>query len=101
LTRLIVLTFIPFRKKIKPAAPVYDSDDERTYANEKIPDKEDDSYFYDDVDEFHASRDKILLDKGASLPQPADLSEEVKTVICYTLKFGKFITTCDTTMKDG
>ncbi|XP_064641905.1 something about silencing protein 10-like [Lineus longissimus] len=63
-------------KRLRPAAPVYDSDDERTYKDEKIPDKEDDSYFYDDVDEFHATRDKILLDKGASLPQHHESSSE-------------------------
>lgn len=45
----------------------YDSDDERKYEKEAVPDPTQDDYYHDAVDDFHAQKDKILLDKGLSL----------------------------------
>lgn len=56
------------------AQPVYDSDDERAYEGEAVPDKAADDYFNDEVDQFHANKEKLLLQKGA--PYGHDESEE-------------------------
>ena len=40
---------------------MYDSDDERAYKNEKVPDPRSSEYFNDEVDEFHAKRDQVFL----------------------------------------
>lgn len=56
------MIFIIYRRKggrVQIAAPVYDSDDERAYEKEKVPDPTEDDYFYDEVDEFHQERDKV------------------------------------------
>lgn len=45
--------------KKRKGVEVYDSDDERAYRNEKIPDPRSEEYFNDEVDEFHANRDKV------------------------------------------
>ena len=37
----------------------YDSDDERAYAKEAQPDKGSSEFFHDEVDEFHADREKV------------------------------------------
>ncbi|XP_033738391.1 something about silencing protein 10-like [Pecten maximus] len=52
------------KKRTQVAAPVYGSDDERRYENEPEPDQEDEDYFYDDVDNFHMQKEKMLLDQG-------------------------------------
>ena len=36
-----------------------DSDDEDKYSKEDEPNKEDDSYYYDEVDQFHMEQDKV------------------------------------------
>lgn len=51
-------------KQTSVEVPVYDSDDERKYKGEKVPDPTSDDYYHDEVDEFHSKRDKILLDRG-------------------------------------
>ncbi|KAH3733833.1 something about silencing protein 10-like [Dreissena polymorpha] len=52
------------KKTSVETVPEYASDDERLYGNMDEPDPEAREYMYDDVDEFHASREKVLLDKG-------------------------------------
>ncbi|XP_041480309.1 something about silencing protein 10-like [Lytechinus variegatus] len=52
----------------------YDSDDPRAYAKEKEPDPSSRDYIYDEVDEFHANKEKISLDVGTALG-PADSSD--------------------------
>lgn len=37
----------------------YDSDDERKYAKEAVPDPTQDDYYHDAVDDFHAQKDKV------------------------------------------
>ena len=37
----------------------YDSDDERAYDKEAQPDKGSSEFFHDEVDEFHAGREKV------------------------------------------
>jgi len=37
----------------------FDSDDERTYSKEKVPDSNDPSYYYDELDEFHQDKEKV------------------------------------------
>ncbi|CAH1772813.1 unnamed protein product [Owenia fusiformis] len=54
----------------------YGSDDERAYENEKVPDKRSRDFMYDEIDEFHAERDKVLLDKGTELRGPAGSDQE-------------------------
>lgn len=56
----------PRRKKVVDVVE-YDSDDERKYAKEAVPDPTQDDYYHDAVDDFHAQKDKILLDKGLKL----------------------------------
>ena len=34
-------------------------DDERLYGDKEAPDPESRDYFYDDIDEFHAKREKV------------------------------------------
>lgn len=63
------------------AVPVYDSDDERAYSKEDVPDPTDDSYFQDEVDDFHANREKLLLDQGASLEPAGFSSDEQEEVL--------------------
>ena len=60
--------------------PVYDSDDERAYASEKVPNPMDDDYFDDEIDQFHNERNKILLDKGAKYKDDLPTSLEVSPV---------------------
>jgi hypothetical protein len=62
---------------------VYDSDDERAYAREKVPDPRSEEYFNDEVDEFHANRDKVscngvsINSSGGSAPnRPCYLANE-------------------------
>eukprot|EP00057_Strongylocentrotus_purpuratus_P001168 XP_001195447.2 PREDICTED: something about silencing protein 10 isoform X1 [Strongylocentrotus purpuratus] len=52
----------------------YDSDDPRAYAKEKAPDPSARDYIYDEVDEFHANKEKISLDVSRTLG-PADSSD--------------------------
>lgn len=56
------------RKGPRPGSskPTYGSDDERAYSREAVPDPTSDSFYHDEVDAFHADRDKILLDSQAS-----------------------------------
>lgn len=37
----------------------YDSDDERKYEKEAVPDPTQDDYYHDAVDDFHAQKDKV------------------------------------------
>ena len=39
--------------------PEYASDDETLYGRQNNPDPEDREFFYDEIDEFHADRDKV------------------------------------------
>ena len=75
------LTFILFffrgQKKGIKQAPVYDSDDERFYENEKVPNQEDSDYYEDEVDRFHSKRNKILLDTGADYQDKPQHSQQV------------------------
>lgn len=47
----------------------YDSDDERKYAGEDVPDPTQDDYFHDAVDQFHAQKDKVLVEMMEDLHQ--------------------------------
>ncbi|KAK3596510.1 hypothetical protein CHS0354_039030 [Potamilus streckersoni] len=50
-----------------------------------IPDPTSNEYFYDDVDEFHASREKILLERGVQKEEAAvDSSEEEEILALET-----------------
>lgn len=40
--------------------PEYASDDERLYGDMEEPDQESREYYYDEVDEFHANKEKVL-----------------------------------------
>ena len=62
-------------------APTYDSDDERAYAGEAVPDANDSDYYDDEIDQFHKQRDKLLLDKGVKYQKDVPSSNEV----CYAL----------------
>jgi len=46
-------------KKVDTSVPEYASDDERLYGRLEDPDPESREYIYDDIDEFHASREKV------------------------------------------
>ena len=48
-----------YRVKPGPAVVSYDSDDERAYDKEEQPDTASSEYFHDEVDEFHAGREKV------------------------------------------
>ena len=43
----------------KKEQEVYDSDDERAYENEKTPNRNDDDFYHDEVDEFHTQKEKV------------------------------------------
>ncbi|XP_006815322.1 something about silencing protein 10-like isoform X2 [Saccoglossus kowalevskii] len=58
----------------KPKKQEYDSDDERAYENIEDPDPQSREFMYDEVDEFHADKEKILLDHPSGI-QPADTSD--------------------------
>ena len=49
-----------YRVKPGPAVVSYDSDDERAYDKEEQPDATSSEYFHDEVDEFHAGREKVM-----------------------------------------
>lgn len=53
-----VYYFRPRRKKVVDVVE-YDSDDERKYAKEAVPDPTQDDYYHDAVDDFHAQKDKV------------------------------------------
>ena len=64
----IVLLFMPYhlsellfyrRKGNKEKVVVYDSDDENAYKGQKQPDPSAEDYYMDDIDEFHARKDKV------------------------------------------
>ena len=59
----------------------FDSDDERAYSKEAVPDKDDEDFYHDEVDQFHSSREKVLLEKGASLEPAKFSSDEVSQVL--------------------
>lgn len=40
---------------------VYNSDDEDVYKGEKQPNPNDDDYYMDDIDDFHAKKDKVCI----------------------------------------
>ena len=48
------------RVKPGPAVVSYDSDDERAYDKEEQPDATSSEYFHDEVDDFHAGREKVM-----------------------------------------
>ncbi|CAC5399164.1 UTP3 [Mytilus coruscus] len=52
------------RKGGKEKVAVYNSDDEDTFSKGNEPDPTSEEYFMDDIDEFHAKKDKVLLGKG-------------------------------------
>lgn len=49
-------------RKGKEKVPIvtYNSDDEEFYSKEKRPDPTSEEYFMDEIDEFHASKDKVI-----------------------------------------
>ena len=50
----------PCRKDLaNKKAPQYGSDDERAYAKEKVPDRNEKDFFEDDIDDFHNNREKV------------------------------------------
>lgn len=53
-----VCCFRPRRKKVVDVVE-YDSDDERKYEKEAVPDPTQDDYYHDAVDDFHAQKDKV------------------------------------------
>ncbi|XP_071840057.1 something about silencing protein 10-like isoform X2 [Apostichopus japonicus] len=59
----------------------YDSDDPRSYRNVKDPDPSSKEYFYDEVDEFHNDRDKILINQDQTIQQKADRSDNEEEVL--------------------
>jgi hypothetical protein len=59
-------------------AETYDSDDERAYAKEKVPDPNDSDFFDDEIDQYHKQRDKILLDKGVKYRAELPINQEVR-----------------------
>ncbi|XP_052776254.1 something about silencing protein 10-like [Mya arenaria] len=63
-------------KKSDGVVPEYASDDERLYGRLDKPDPESREYIYDDVDEFHASREKVLLEKGFKDEDMGPMSDE-------------------------
>ena len=38
---------------------VYDSDDERAYEQERVPDPSSSEYYHDAIDDFHSNKDKV------------------------------------------
>ncbi|KAK2172119.1 hypothetical protein NP493_991g00056 [Ridgeia piscesae] len=76
-TRNIVLSCY---SKQGAVAVAYDSDDERAYDKEAQPDKGSSEFFHDEVDEFHAGREKILLDSGRNI-MPAESSTDEEDVL--------------------
>ncbi|XP_061166069.1 something about silencing protein 10-like [Saccostrea echinata] len=67
------------RKKELVNIDNYDSDDERKYSREAVPDPTQDDYFLDKVDKSHAEKEKILLEKGLKDDEQysSDSDEEV------------------------
>ncbi|KAL4237032.1 Something about silencing protein 10 [Mactra antiquata] len=63
------------KKGITKAVPEYVNDDE-IYGNFDEPDPESREYMYDDVDEFHNAREKMLLDSGYQDQEGEEESEE-------------------------
>ncbi|PIK45124.1 putative something about silencing protein 10 isoform X2 [Apostichopus japonicus] len=59
----------------------YDSDDPRSYRNVKDPDPSSKEYFYDEVDEFHNDRDKILINQDQTIQHKADRSDNEEEVL--------------------
>jgi len=57
----VSLYFRGAKSKPKKGVEVYDSDDERAYKNEKVPDPRSGDFFNDEVDDFHAKRDQVSL----------------------------------------
>lgn len=53
-----VCCFRPRRKKVVDVVE-YDSDDERKYEKEAVPDPTQDDYYHDAVDDFHAQKDQV------------------------------------------
>lgn len=64
----------------KPEESDYDSDDPRAYEKERAPDPSSREYMYDEVDEFHATKEKISLEGGGAL-KPVDSSEGEEEVL--------------------
>ncbi len=56
---LLILSVILFVCRKGLAVHVYDSDDERTYSKDNQPDPQADDFYHDEVDDFHAKKDKV------------------------------------------
>lgn len=65
------------RKQWQKDESDYDSDDPRSYRDMKAPDPSSNEYFYDEVDEYHQDKDKILLDEDGSNRQEQGSNQEV------------------------
>lgn len=63
-------------KKGSDHVPEYASDEERLYGKQDDPDPESREYFYDDIDEFHANREKILVNTGYKAEEVEESDEE-------------------------
>ncbi|KAK6188087.1 hypothetical protein SNE40_004347 [Patella caerulea] len=65
------------RKGFKPQdVSILDSDDERAFNNIDDPDPDSRGFVYDDIDEFHAGRDKVLLESGVNYGGRDDSEQE-------------------------
>ncbi|XP_077998552.1 something about silencing protein 10-like isoform X1 [Glandiceps talaboti] len=67
------------RSKGRFAAPkqqTYDSDDERAYQGQRDPDPSSREYMYDEVDEFHSEKEKILLEYPRGLQDAGSSADE-------------------------
>lgn len=69
----------PKKGKSADTVPEYASDDETLYGTRNDPDPDSREYFYDDIDEFHAHREKVLLEKSYKPEERVTESDEVRT----------------------
>ena len=66
------------KKKGRNVEYEYVSDEDHLYGDKDDPDPQSREYFYDEVDEFHANREKVSK-KGNALFSPVDMIHVYKS----------------------
>ena len=76
----IYIYIIGYKRSARTAKKVeYDSDDAQAYSKEPVPDPASDDFYHNEIDQFHAEKQRSL---GALGPVDSDSDEDVRVGTC-------------------
>ena len=76
----IYIYIIGYKRSARTAKKVeYDSDDAQAYSKESVPDPASDDFYHNEIDQFHAEKQRSL---GALGPVDSDSDEDVRVGTC-------------------